>query len=187
MLNILQVHALTLRPQSTDRSIHNTQGLTRVGVGALPQRPLKDPTPQRQRHIHIDRQRRQGRQPQEQSTQAEPRHQATHNLRHVPAPRSMQACLCAMAGSDTWGKEPGNCMLVQKQLELMALDQQSGEWALAMALLRTPNPAQTQITTKSPFAFAITCPSPPPTVSSIAQPYPSPMRRTPSDNTSLQR
>ena len=99
----------------------------------------------------------------------------------------MQACLCAMAGSDTWGKEPGNCMLVQKQLELMALDQQSGERALAMALLRTPNPAQTQITTKFLFAFAITCPSPPPTVSSTAQPYPSPMRRTPSDNTSLQR
>ena len=74
----------------------------------------------------------------------------------------MQACLCAMAGSDTWGKEPGNCMLVQKQLELMALDQQSGERALAMALLCTPNPAQTQITTKFPFAFAITCPSPPP-------------------------
>ena len=99
----------------------------------------------------------------------------------------MQTYLCAMAGSDTWGKEPGNCMLVQKQLELMALDQQSGEWALAMALLRTLNPAQTQITTKFPFAFAITCPSLAPTVSSIAQPYPSPMRRTPSENTSLQR
>lgn len=45
----LQVHALTLRPQGTDISIHNTQGLTRVG--ALPQRPLKDPTSQRGNHL----------------------------------------------------------------------------------------------------------------------------------------
>ena len=71
------------------------------------------------------------------------------------------ACPCATGGSDTCGAEPANCMLVRKQLELMALDQQSGEGALAMALIRAPDPAQTQVATTSPFAFAITGFSPP--------------------------